>query len=138
MIAIHKKKARNCGKCDTVKNLTLHHILPKRWFQNSLKITLCRHCHDKLEVLIHEKERVNRGTLSVCEYFNLAIGFVLVETRDLENEPLILDSYTLVLDNPESVKRKNGQLTIFLKKSIDYLSDLNISNVCFFQDILFL
>jgi len=72
------------------------------------------------------------------KYFNLAIGFVLVETRDLENEPLILDSYTLVLDNPESVKRKNGQLTIFLKKSIDYLSDLNISNVCFFQDILFI
>ena len=46
-----------CAKCNAQKNLTRHHILPKRHFvqakkERPLRIILCRRCHDKLELLI--------------------------------------------------------------------------------------
>jgi len=136
MIALHKKKARLCGKCETGRNLTLHHVLPKRWFQNCLiKATLCRECHDRLETIIHQAERKAGGNRSVCEYFDLLINFILLEEY-LPGER-IRSSYDSILENPKIAKAKNGQLTIFLKKSISYLSDLKIEGVCFFQDLLF-
>jgi hypothetical protein len=137
MIALRRKKARLCGKCDGRSNLTLHHVLPKRYFQNCLiKATLCRECHDKLELIIGQAEENSGGSLSVCEYFHLLINFVLLEEYGPEDK--IQSSHRIMLENPEIVKEKNGQLTIFLKKSINFLDDLNAENTCSFRDMLFI
>jgi len=48
-----KKKFGICPKCKEEKDLTEHHIYPKKKFRGSQHtILLCRECHDELEKLI--------------------------------------------------------------------------------------
>lgn len=45
-----------CPKCNEIKQLTKHHIYPKRHFgkgrKNNKTIRICRSCHDDIERLI--------------------------------------------------------------------------------------
>lgn len=44
-----------CPKCRELRPMTLHHVMPRRWFgkkNNNLTFYLCRRCHDALELLI--------------------------------------------------------------------------------------
>ena len=42
-----------CPKCLECRNLTSHHIYPKRFFGHSQNILLiCRDCHDEIEEII--------------------------------------------------------------------------------------
>ena len=50
-----------CGKCGAKKKLTTHHVYSMRHFGGARKskdvATLCRNCHDEIELLIpYEKQ----------------------------------------------------------------------------------
>ena len=51
----------NCEKCGCWKDITRHHVYPRRFFRGRLsreKVDLCRKCHDLLEEQIpHEPKR---------------------------------------------------------------------------------
>ena len=52
-----------CPKCRKVKPLTKHHLFPRRFFgrkNNSHTFDLCRDCHDDLEELIPQHQRLPR------------------------------------------------------------------------------
>ena len=64
-MAKRKHKGRKvCLRCGTVRNLSWHHVYPKRYFGsgwvNSDVRPLCRHCHDELEKLIPYKPKLEK------------------------------------------------------------------------------
>jgi len=67
-LIIFMDRARTCLKCKTSeaqKEITKHHIFPKRFFGNGKRnnhhIRLCRSCHDELERLIPFAEEKPRS-----------------------------------------------------------------------------
>lgn len=54
-------KNGTCPKCNEVRPLTKHHVLPKTHFGHTKEIELiCRECHDDLEYFIQVTEGRNR------------------------------------------------------------------------------
>lgn len=63
-----------CPKCLQIREGSKHHILPRRFFtpnNNSPLLFLCRDCHDEIEKLIPQHERLDRD-----EYFLIAEEFL--------------------------------------------------------------
>ena len=63
-----------CPACKYLRELTRHHIYPRRFFgknQNSPILHLCRACHDLIEEEIPLEER-----LSKREYMQIAVDFL--------------------------------------------------------------
>ena len=61
-----------CPKCLRIMGGTKHHILPQRFFGGDGAILyLCRHCHEEIERLIPQKEK-----LSSAEYIQIARNFL--------------------------------------------------------------
>ena len=62
-----------CPACLYLRDLTKHHIYPRRFFgtpQNSPILHLCRGCHDKLELLIPRDEKLSKQDyLQICREF---------------------------------------------------------------------
>ena len=53
-----------CPKCLELKELTKHHIFPRRFFKKDKRpaiLHLCRSCHDKLEMRIPYKEKMYKS-----------------------------------------------------------------------------
>lgn len=46
-----------CPKCLEVKELSRHHVFPRRWFERKEIFILCRQCHNQIEFIISERER---------------------------------------------------------------------------------
>lgn len=66
-----------CPKCLYLRDLTAHHIYPRRFFgtpKNSPILHLCRGCHDKIELTIPKDE-----PLSKRDYLQLAREFLTEE-----------------------------------------------------------
>jgi len=55
-----KNKVGVCPKCTQNSLLTRHHIKPKRFFGNNNQeiLMICRNCHNDLEKLIPQKEKM--------------------------------------------------------------------------------
>lgn len=64
-----KKKIELCPKCKVMTKLTNHHIYPKRHFQDSQVIRLCRLCHDELELLIPFKKLKKKEYVKILQEF---------------------------------------------------------------------
>ncbi len=50
-----------CPKCREVKELTTHHLFPRRFYgtkQNKKVLLICRSCHNRLETFIPQKEKM--------------------------------------------------------------------------------
>lgn len=48
-----RKEKERCPKCGNMRKMTIHHVLPKRFFHgDGQKFKLCRVCHDELETHI--------------------------------------------------------------------------------------
>lgn len=64
------KKKNRCLKCHTSKRLTRHHILPKRHYKGAGPVmTLCRYCHDRIELLIPFEKMDKEFYYLVAEQF---------------------------------------------------------------------
>lgn len=46
-----------CPKCLELKELSRHHIFPRRWFKRKEIIFFCRECHNNIEFIISQRER---------------------------------------------------------------------------------
>ncbi len=46
-----------CPKCLEIKELSKHHVFPRRWFKRKEIILLCRECHNNIELIISQRER---------------------------------------------------------------------------------
>lgn len=65
---------RVCPKCREFKRMTVHHLLPRRFFGkkgNHLTVFLCAECHSDLEVHIPQHEQLARE-----KYFLILIRFL--------------------------------------------------------------
>lgn len=67
-----------CPKCEDWKQLTRHHIVPKRffgWQREPIVILLCRDCHDELEKIIPISEKQERSfySLVVINFLDLPL-----------------------------------------------------------------
>ena len=75
-----------CPKCDKLKKLTKHHILPRCHFKGgSGKIVyLCRVCHDEIEKFIEQvegkKPNGKRKKLSYWQYPIIYQSFLMGDT----------------------------------------------------------
>jgi len=62
-----------CPKCLYLRDLTKHHIYPRRFFgtpKNSPILHLCRDCHDKIEELLPRHDKLSkRDYLQICRDF---------------------------------------------------------------------
>lgn len=69
-----------CPKCMYLRDLTRHHIYPRRFFgapKNSPILHLCRSCHDLIE------ERIDKNILlSKREYLQICRDFLGEEWRE--------------------------------------------------------
>lgn len=75
---------KKCKRCSCKRNLTRHHIYPRKWNKDKKtefhftirekKIILCRNCHDKIERIIFSLHEVY-GKLPERIYFSLANNF---------------------------------------------------------------
>jgi hypothetical protein len=70
------KKSRGkiglCPKCLEIKNLTKHHIFPKRFFgENDNVLYICRECHNNIESIIPEYYQLAKEV-----YLNLTKQFL--------------------------------------------------------------
>lgn len=66
-----------CPKCLYVRELTRHHVYPRRFYgnhKNSPILHLCREDHDKIEKLIPMNDK-----LSKMDYLQLTREFLLEE-----------------------------------------------------------
>lgn len=76
-----------CPQCLYLRDLTAHHIYPKRFFgtpKNSPILYLCRECHDEIEKLIpRDEELPKREYLQIAREF-LGNGWIRAfkNTRD--------------------------------------------------------
>lgn len=50
-----------CPKCKDKTILTRHHIYPRRFFQHSAILKICRECHNELERLIPRQEQMHEN-----------------------------------------------------------------------------
>lgn len=61
--------SEDCPKCKKPKDLTKHHVFPKRYFGNGNKnnstIQLCRDCHNELELLIPLEQKPKKFYLTL-------------------------------------------------------------------------
>jgi hypothetical protein len=46
-----------CPKCLEIKELSRHHVFPRRWFKRKEIIFFCRQCHNEVEYIISIRER---------------------------------------------------------------------------------
>jgi 5-methylcytosine-specific restriction endonuclease McrA len=70
-----------CAKCLELKNLTKHHILPRRFFRKQKRppvILLCRRCHDEIELLIPFRRKM-------CKDFYISLIKEFIRREDNEN-----------------------------------------------------
>lgn len=78
------KPRRKCQKCGLHrKKMTKHHIFPRCFFRGAGEIvTLCRDCHDKIEIIYMREERkmshgcTERYQLSRATYQQLTRNFL--------------------------------------------------------------
>lgn len=66
-----------CPKCLQIKEITKHHILPKRYFKKKndyMVLHLCRECHNILEMVIKKNEK--NKELSRENYIGIAQQFI--------------------------------------------------------------
>jgi hypothetical protein len=76
------KKTPFCGRCGTLKNLQVHHIIPFRiTFDNSQSnlIPLCVKCHKTVECVTNEIESVETD----IERMKVVLGIMLFSQRNL-------------------------------------------------------
>lgn len=72
-----KKRLGVCPKCFEKKVLTNHHILPVRHYgRNNWKISLCRSCHNDIEVILNRLESDRGGRLKHNEYLSIIREFI--------------------------------------------------------------
>ena len=66
-----------CSKCLYLRDLTKHHLYPRRFFgdhPNSPILFLCRGCHDLIENLIPKEDVLNKE-----DYLQIAREFLALE-----------------------------------------------------------
>lgn len=64
-----------CPKCLYLRDLTKHHIYPRRFFgvwKNSPILHLCRACHDLIETLLPANEKLRKQ-----DYLQITREFLL-------------------------------------------------------------
>ncbi len=65
-------KEKRCPKCHKHRKLTMHHILPIRFFgKNDQVIFLCRRCHDLIEGFIPLNKKLTKEA-----YYRIVITFI--------------------------------------------------------------
>lgn len=65
-----------CAKCGTRKHLQQHHVFPRRFYGDGVRIKLCRDHHRELEAIIFEHEGKHRKKLSVQKYIDITVEFI--------------------------------------------------------------
>ena len=51
LVRVLDNRLNSCWLCGSKKDITFHHIKPrKKYPKNNCKITLCRSCHNKIEL----------------------------------------------------------------------------------------
>lgn len=78
-----------CPKCKEVKELTNHHIYPKRFYGNQFsrrKLLICRTCHNTLETFIPQREKMP-------DKFYQSIVDLFLATNHPTNTPKIIPSF---------------------------------------------
>lgn len=66
-----------CPKCLYIRELTKHHVYPRRFYgnhKNSPLLHLCRSCHDNIEKVIDPHIKLSKGA-----YLQLTREFLLEE-----------------------------------------------------------
>ena len=66
-----------CPRCLELKQLTRHHIYPKRWFKKDHEqpiCYLCRDCHNDIEYILWCREKGKK--LKKHVYLNILISFL--------------------------------------------------------------
>lgn len=58
-----------CPVCLKVRQMTRHHIYPKRFFKKSPKFWLCRQCHNTLEKIMPRKKMSREWYDSLLKWF---------------------------------------------------------------------
>jgi hypothetical protein len=141
---MEKTEHKSCCKCNCAKDLTGHHVLPKRFLKKHFKknytnflndddvVTLCRQCHDIIEEIILELERKADGDLEICDYFLLIVSFIVDE---IDPQP----DADILLSKPKALVEKNGILLGFIRQSVDYLAQLKTENerICPLDELLY-
>lgn len=75
-MAKNKGSLKRCPKCGNFEVLTKHHYLPQRYYGNNpFYIRLCRKCHEAVEKLIPENQK-----LPAVDYFEIAYCFIFRQT----------------------------------------------------------
>lgn len=96
-----------CPKCLELKELSRHHIFPRRWFKRKEIIFFCRECHNNIEFIISQRER----------------GKVLPEYIYLEIIKSFLQKKARKILYVRRVKKMNGsktlQMTLTKNKAIN-------------------
>lgn len=49
-----KSKKRKCRFCSEIRNLSIHHIVPKRTKKKTKKVILCQRCHEIADAIANE------------------------------------------------------------------------------------
>ena len=64
-----------CPKCGKIKARTMHHIWPRRFYEaeGSPILYICRACHDDLEKVIAEYERLPKEMYEQIAYHFLEL-----------------------------------------------------------------
>jgi 5-methylcytosine-specific restriction endonuclease McrA len=71
------KRFAMCPRCLEFKPLTVHHVLPRRFFGNNIfRVRLCRRCHDIIEDVIRKLEQDRGGKLKNKEYISVTKVFM--------------------------------------------------------------
>jgi len=75
-----------CPGCNQEAKKTKHHVCPRKDFRYSPVVFVCWDCHEKLNFVIHEKEKQNGGVLEIKEYFQIWEDFASENIDNLYNE----------------------------------------------------
>lgn len=71
-----KSKLDYCAKCGCHKHLQQHHVFPKRFYGDGVRIQLCRDHHREIEAIIFEYEGEHRKCLSTQMYTDITIAYL--------------------------------------------------------------
>jgi len=80
-----------CPKCGYFREMTRHHIYPRRHFKSDQVILLCRDCHDGIEKIIYNREKQNGGRkLDSRVYWNIAVSYLgsTTNVRVMRTQPV--------------------------------------------------
>lgn len=66
-----------CPNCFEIKQLSRHHIYPKRYFKRPFIVLLCRKCHNDIELIISNRERGKKLREDI--YYNIVVSFLKTE-----------------------------------------------------------